>query len=38
LIALALCAAVLGACGKRGAPEPAGKGDEVTWPKTYPAR
>jgi predicted small lipoprotein YifL len=38
-----LAAALLGvltlsACGKKGAPEPAGPRDQVTFPRTYPAR
>lgn len=33
---LALC--LLAACGKKGDPVPAGPQDQVTWPRSYPAR
>jgi predicted small lipoprotein YifL len=33
-----LLALSLVACGKRGPPQPAGPPDQVTYPRTYPAR
>jgi hypothetical protein len=35
-LAGALAALLLGACGKKGPPEPAGPPDQITWPRTYP--
>jgi predicted small lipoprotein YifL len=37
LIALALVLSVV-ACGKRGPPQPPGPADQVTYPRSYPAR
>lgn len=37
LLALAIALGVLGACGKKGPPEPPGPADKINWPKTYPA-
>ena len=38
LVATMLSMLLLSACGKKGAPEPAGPRDQVTFPRTYPAR
>jgi predicted small lipoprotein YifL len=35
LVALAL---LLGGCGRKGWPRPAGPPDQITYPRTYPAR
>jgi predicted small lipoprotein YifL len=31
-----VCALALTACGKKGAPDPPGPQNEITWPKVYP--
>ena len=36
LIALAVALALAG-CGKKGAPQPPGPADQVTYPRAYPA-
>jgi predicted small lipoprotein YifL len=36
LLLLLLAASLLSACGKKGAPEPPGPPNEITWPRTYP--
>ena len=36
LLALALAVSLLAACGKKGAPDPPGPSDQVTYPKIYP--
>lgn len=36
LVAALLGVLVLGACGKKGAPAPAGPPEQITWPRTYP--
>ena len=36
LLALALAAGLLAACGKKGPPDPAGPPEKITWPRTYP--
>jgi len=38
LVASMLAVLTLSACGKKGAPEPAGPADQVTYPRTYPQR
>jgi hypothetical protein len=35
-LALLLGVLLLTACGKKGAPTPAGPPDQVTWPRIYP--
>jgi predicted small lipoprotein YifL len=35
-VLLAFVFAVLAACGKKGAPDPPGPPDKVTYPKSYP--
>lgn len=37
LLALALLV-TLGACGKKGLPDPPGPADKVTYPRAYPTR
>ncbi len=37
LLALAM-GLLLSACGKKGAPEPPGPPDKITYPKGYPSR
>jgi predicted small lipoprotein YifL len=36
LLALAIALALLVGCGKKGAPDPPGPQDKVTYPKAYP--
>ncbi len=38
LLALALATGLLAACGKKGAPEPAGPPEKIIWPRSYPTR
>ncbi len=39
LLALALLSVLsLSACGKKGAPSPAGPVENISYPRTYPAR
>ena len=38
LVATMLSLLLLSACGKKGSPDPAGPPDQVTYPRTYPAR
>jgi len=38
LLIAALILAVLVGCGKKGAPDPPGPPDKITYPKTYPTR
>ncbi len=39
VMALALLGLLgLTACGKKGAPQPAGPGDQISYPRTYPAQ
>jgi predicted small lipoprotein YifL len=38
LAALLALGCVLGACGKKGPPEPPGPPDRITYPRTYPSR
>jgi hypothetical protein len=39
LFSLLLCGLLaLSACGKKGAPTPAGPPEDATYPRTYPAR
>jgi hypothetical protein len=35
---LLLAALLLGACGKKGPPDPPGPRNEIIWPKVYPTR
>ncbi len=37
LLLLALAAALLGGCGKRGGPSAPGPPDQITYPRSYPA-
>lgn len=37
-ILLVVAAMVLGACGKKGPPDPPGPADQVTYPRIYPTR
>jgi len=37
MVALAL-GLLLSACGKKGAPDPPGPKDKITYPKSYPSR
>ncbi|MGA3400611.1 MAG: hypothetical protein ABSC95_15440 [Acetobacteraceae bacterium] len=30
------CVMALAACGKKGAPDPPGPQNEITWPRAYP--
>jgi predicted small lipoprotein YifL len=36
LAVVLLATALLAGCGKKGAPEPPGPADQITWPRTYP--
>jgi predicted small lipoprotein YifL len=38
LLVLAVAAPVLAACGRSGPPRPPGPADQITYPRTYPAR
>jgi predicted small lipoprotein YifL len=38
LLALALAAPLLAACGRVGPPRPPGPPEQITFPRTYPAR
>lgn len=38
LLMLLLATGLLAACGKKGAPQPPGPPDQITFPRTYPAR
>jgi predicted small lipoprotein YifL len=38
LLVLAVAAPVLAACGRVGPPRPPGPADQITFPRTYPAR
>ena len=36
VVAALLAVAVLGGCGKKGAPVPVGPADQITYPRVYP--
>ena len=36
ILVLLAAIALLSACGKKAAPEPAGPPDQITYPRTYP--
>jgi predicted small lipoprotein YifL len=38
VVALAMAALLLAACGKKGAPAAPGPADEIIYPKSYPSR
>lgn len=38
LLALAMAAPILAACGRSGPPRPPGPPDQITYPRIYPAR
>ncbi|MCU0889472.1 MAG: hypothetical protein MUC64_15945 [Rubritepida sp.] len=38
LLVVALAAPLLAACGRVGPPRPPGPQDQITFPRTYPAR
>ncbi len=38
LLAVALLAGLLAACGKKGPPDPPGPPDKIIWPRAYPTR
>jgi hypothetical protein len=36
IVLVGICLLGLGACGKKGPPDPPGPPDKITFPKTYP--